>query len=170
MPKLKVRYRPRLEQLGEMHTKHNVTENLVVVHVDMANGDTQTQDLLELELDGGANLGELVGKVLRVGHGGGELAGLGKTGTKETRNLLDKCLRGKESVVLLGKLFDEFLVLVEPGDVKSSSRIWIRQGKRTSSGHQQTCIQGRSAWHDRCRLHQRECRWTCGDEEHWGAC
>ena len=39
---------------------------------------------------------------------------LGETGTKETGDLLDESLRGKESVVLLGELLDELLVLVEP--------------------------------------------------------
>lgn len=80
----------------------------------MADSDTQAQDLLELEFDGRADLSDLVGKILRVGHGGGELAGLGETGTKETRNLLDEGFRGKESIVFLGELLDKLLVLVEP--------------------------------------------------------
>jgi hypothetical protein len=47
-------------------TEHNIGKNLVIVHIDMADGNTQTQDLLELELDSGTNLGELVGEVLSV--------------------------------------------------------------------------------------------------------
>ena len=43
----------------------------------MADSDTQAEDLLELELDGRANLGDLVVEVLRVGDGGGELASCG---------------------------------------------------------------------------------------------
>lgn len=38
---------------------------------------------------------------------------LGKTGTQETRNLLDEGVRRDEGIVLLGKLLDELLVLVE---------------------------------------------------------
>ena len=38
---------------------------------------------------------------------------LGETGTKETGNLLDESLRGKEGIVLLGKLLNELLVLVK---------------------------------------------------------
>ena len=38
---------------------------------------------------------------------------LRKTGAEQTGNLLDEGLRGKESVVLLGKLLDELLVLVQ---------------------------------------------------------
>lgn len=42
-----------------------------------------------------------------------ELSSLGETGTEETRDLLDQNFRGEESVVLLGELLDELLVLVE---------------------------------------------------------
>ena len=38
---------------------------------------------------------------------------LGKTGSEETRNLLDKHFGCEEGIVFLGKLFDELLVLVE---------------------------------------------------------
>ena len=44
---------------------------------------------------------------------------LGETGTKETGNLLDESLRGKEGIVLLGKLLNELLVLVKPANDKS---------------------------------------------------
>ena len=98
----------------------------------MANGDAQAQNLLELELDGRANLGDLVLEVLSVRDGGGELASyndastlrseflctscmhtLGETGTKQTGDLLDEGLGGQERVVLLSQLLDELLVLVE---------------------------------------------------------
>ena len=38
---------------------------------------------------------------------------LGKTGTQETRNLLDESVGSDESVVLASELLDELLVLVE---------------------------------------------------------
>jgi hypothetical protein len=41
----------------------------------MSDGDTQAEDFLQLELDGRADLGELVAHVLSVSDGGGELAG-----------------------------------------------------------------------------------------------
>jgi len=103
-----------LEQRNEeVDTQHHVAEDLVIIHLNVANGDTQAENLLELELDGGADLSQLVTKVLSVRDGRRELAGLGETGTQETRNLLDEGLRSKESVELLGKLLDELLVLVE---------------------------------------------------------
>jgi hypothetical protein len=39
---------------------------------------------------------------------------LGQTGTQQTRNLLDQRLGGEESVVFLGELLDQLLVLVQP--------------------------------------------------------
>lgn len=54
---------------------------------------------------------------------------LGKTGTEETRDLLDEGLRGQERIVLLGELLDELLVLVEPmGDTLELVRR-IHEGK-----------------------------------------
>jgi hypothetical protein len=35
-----------------VHTEHDVGEHLVVCHLDVANGDTEAQNLLQLELDG----------------------------------------------------------------------------------------------------------------------
>jgi len=56
-------------------TQHDVTQDLVVVHLDMANSNTEAQDLLELELDSGADLRDLVVEIFGVGDGSGELAG-----------------------------------------------------------------------------------------------
>jgi hypothetical protein len=151
--------------MGGKLTEHDVGKYLVLVHVDMSDGDAQAQDLLELELDSGAHLVELVGEVLVVGYWGRELAGLGETGPKETGDLLDEGLRGKESVVLLGEFLNELLVLVEPesNDMRTITRVGTI--RHTSSSHQPTCIRGRSASRDQCRRRLRECRWTCEDEE-----
>ena len=94
--------------------QHEVGNELVLGEVDVADGDTETQHLLELEHDGRANLSELGAEVLGVRHGGGELARLGEAGSEQTGDLLDEGLGGEEGVVLLGELFDELLVLVEP--------------------------------------------------------
>ena len=67
-----------------------------------------------MEFDGRTDLGELVGQVLGVGDGGRELSGLGEARSKETGDLLDQSFGGHESVILLGELLDELLVLVEP--------------------------------------------------------
>jgi hypothetical protein len=45
---------------GERRTKHNVCEDLVIIHLNMANRDTKTKDLFELELYGRAYFDDLV--------------------------------------------------------------------------------------------------------------
>jgi hypothetical protein len=57
------------------HTQHDVTEDLIVSHLDVTNSNTEAEDLLELELDGRADLVELLLEVLGVRDGCGELAG-----------------------------------------------------------------------------------------------
>lgn len=58
----------------EVDSQHGVGNNLVLVHVDVTNGTSETKDLLQLELDGGPDLNELPGEVVRVRDGGGELS------------------------------------------------------------------------------------------------
>lgn len=101
------------ERDEEVDGEHDVGEQLVVGHLDVADGDTEAQDLLELELERRLDLVDLLLEVFTVRDGRGELAGLGETGAQETRDLLDESLGGKEGVVLLGELLDELLVLVE---------------------------------------------------------
>ena len=110
-------------------TQHDVREDLIVGHLDVANGDTQAENLLELELDRRADLGDLVLEVLGVRDGRGELAGLGETGAEQTRNLLDEGLGGKESIVLFGELLHKLLVLVKPAR-GYASKPEARRGKR----------------------------------------
>ena len=77
----------------------------------MSDGNTETENLLELELDGRLDLVDLAAEVFVVRHGGREFTSLGQTGAEQTRNLLDEGLGSKEGVVLLGELLDELLVL-----------------------------------------------------------
>ena len=57
---------------------------MVFRHVDVSDSDTETEDLLQLELDGRLDFGDLSGEILRVRDGGGELSGLGETRTQES--------------------------------------------------------------------------------------
>ena len=93
--------------------QHDVGDELILAHVDVANRNTQAQDLLELELDCALDLSDLGVQVLGVRDGSWEFAGLGQTRTQETRDLLDQSLRGHKGVVLVGQLLDQLLVLVE---------------------------------------------------------
>jgi hypothetical protein len=45
----------------------------------VANGDTEAQNLLKLELDGGLDIVDLLLEVIGVGDGGGELASCGES-------------------------------------------------------------------------------------------
>lgn len=93
--------------------QHDVGDELLLSHLDVTDGDTHAENLLELELDGGLDLVDAACQVVGVRDGGGELAGLGQTRTQETRDLLDESLGSDEGIVLAGKLLDELLVLVE---------------------------------------------------------
>jgi len=106
---------PSLLQQGDevVDSQHDVTDYLVLGHTDVSDGDTKTQHLLELELDGALDIIDLVCEVLGVGDGGGEFSGLGETGTKETGDLLNQLLGGNKRVVFACHLLDQLLVLVE---------------------------------------------------------
>jgi len=114
--------------------QHNVTDEVVFGHVDVADSDTHAENLLQLELDGGLDVGDLGAEILGVRDGGRELAScvvcqfvlcywrrtmalpaltLGETRTQETRDLLDERVGSDEGIVLLSELLDELLVLVQ---------------------------------------------------------
>ena len=115
------------ERDQEVGGEHDLGDNLVLLHLDVTNSNSQAENLLKLELDGRSDLSNLGNKVLIVRNRGRELTSLGKLGTQETGNLLDESLGSNESVVLLGKLLDELLVLVE------LLKILNRHGINTSS-------------------------------------
>ena len=57
-----------------VRTQHDVSKDLVVRHLNVADSDTQAENLLQLELDRRPDLVELVVEVLSVRDGSGELA------------------------------------------------------------------------------------------------
>jgi len=94
-------------------SQHDVRDQLVLSHANVSDSDTHTQDLLQLELDGRLDFVDLAAQILVVGDWGGEFTSLGKTGTQETGDLLDKSVGSDESIVLACELLDQLLVLVE---------------------------------------------------------
>lgn len=52
--------------------KHDVGDELVLGHADVADGNTEAENLLKLELDGGLDVVDLGGHVLVVRDGGRE--------------------------------------------------------------------------------------------------
>jgi len=101
------------ERNEEINAQHDIGENLVVVHFNMANSDAQAEDLLELEFDSGAYFRKLVREIFSVRDGSREFSSLGKTGTQKTGNLLDQGFRSEEGVVLLCELLHELFVFVQ---------------------------------------------------------
>jgi hypothetical protein len=55
--------------------QHDVGDQLVLGHADVADGDTHAENLLQLELYGGLDIGDLLGETLVVGDWCWELAG-----------------------------------------------------------------------------------------------
>ena len=55
-----------------VRTEHDISQNLIVGHLNMSNSNSQTENLLQLELDGGTNLGDLVVEVFSMGNRGWE--------------------------------------------------------------------------------------------------
>lgn len=70
---------PALLQQGDevVDGEHDVANQRLLLHADVADGDTHAENLLELELDGGLDLVDLASQVISVRDGRGELAGCG---------------------------------------------------------------------------------------------
>ena len=106
---------PVLLQKGdqEVDGHEDVLDELLLVEGHVSDGNTQAQDLLQLELD---SLGLGIHETGEVSSGleeEGKLLGSVKSGTEDTGDGTDKRLRGKEDIILLSHLLDELLVLVE---------------------------------------------------------
>merc|ERR1712066_519694 len=101
------------ERDQEIDAHVDVLDQLVVVHVDIADSDGQAEDLLHLELDGGLHLADLSVHVVASRQDGWELTGLVQTWSQQSWDLSDQSIGSQESIVLFGKLLDQLLVLVE---------------------------------------------------------
>jgi len=96
----------------EIDGETDIGGQVVRLHGDVAHGDGQAQDLLELKLDGGLQLLDLGDHVVAVSDHRWEFTGFVQARSQNTGNLLDESIGGQESVVLLGELLDQLLVLV----------------------------------------------------------
>jgi len=97
----------------EVDGEGGVLADSFLLHVDVTDAAAKAENLLELELDGGADFVDLVGEVVTEGDGGGEFVGTVHVGADNTGDGLDDGLGGEEGVVASAHLLDEFLVLVE---------------------------------------------------------
>ena len=106
---------PVLLQQGdqEVNSHHDLVDQDVLLHLNVTNSNGQTQDLLQLELDGGLDLVDLTVQVIVVGNWGWELTSLGQLWTQQSWDLLDQDFGSNEGVVLLSQLLNQLLVLVQ---------------------------------------------------------
>lgn len=86
----------------EVDGQDDVGAEVLLGHANVTDGNTEAENLLELELNGGLELDDLGLDVIFVADGGGEHTHLVELGTKETRDLTDEGLRGQETIVLVG--------------------------------------------------------------------
>lgn len=103
------------ERNEEVDGEGNVGNDLLLGHADVGDSDTKAESLLRLkgELNGSLGTLNLVSDILVGTEDRGELTGLVKTRTHETRNHTNESGRGEESIVRVGELLDELLVLLE---------------------------------------------------------
>mmetsp|Transcript_9948 Transcript_9948/g.11277 ORF Transcript_9948/g.11277 Transcript_9948/m.11277 type:complete len:216 (+) Transcript_9948:89-736(+) len=99
----------------EVDGKGDVRHHILLVHLNVANSNTQAQGFLALQLElhrrGGVEGDD---RDISVGtQRTGEFARLVEARTQKTRDLSNKGRRRKESVVLLGKLLHKLLVLLQ---------------------------------------------------------
>merc|ERR1711944_59217 len=100
-----------------------VLDELIFRHINITDSNIEAKDLLHLELDGGLDIIDFTKHIILMGQHGWEFTGLVQTWTQKTWDLFDQGFRSKESIVLLGKLLDQFLVLVELLEV-ISRHVW----------------------------------------------
>merc|ERR1711930_26396 len=91
----------------------DVLDQLIVVHVDITDGNGQAQNFFHLEFDGLFHFFDFGNHIVSLGQNGWKLTGLVQTWSQQSRNLSDQSIGSQESVVFFGELFNQFLVLVE---------------------------------------------------------
>lgn len=114
----------------EVDGEDNVSSDLLRGHANVSNSNTEAERLLglELELDGRLGLINLRGDIIVSVDDRGELTGLVKTRAEETGDKTNKGGRSKESVVLVSKVLNLLLVLVE------ELKVILGHGVNASSG------------------------------------
>ena len=91
----------------------DVLDQLIVVHLDITYGNSQTKDFLHLEFDGSFHLFDFANHIVSLSQDTWKLTGFVQTWSQQSWNLSDQCIGGQESIVLLGKFLDKLLILVE---------------------------------------------------------
>ena len=106
---------PALLQQGhqEVDGHVDVLSEFFFVHGGDTDGGTHTEDLLQLESDGGLDFLNLFFDLFVFTDGDGELADLVEGVTHKLGDLLHQGFGGEEDIERLSPLLDQFLILVE---------------------------------------------------------
>ena len=97
------------ERNQEVDGQVQVLDELIFRHINITDSNVEAKDLLHLELDGGLDIIDFTKHIILMGQHGWEFTSLVQTWTQKTWDLFDQGFRSKESIVLLGKLLDQFL-------------------------------------------------------------
>merc|ERR1740117_687054 len=97
----------------EVDSHQRILPNLICCHVHMPDGNTHTENLLQLKLHLAADLGDLRFEIVSVLNEGWELASFVQARSQETWDLRDENLRRYKGIEGLGKLLNKLLVLVQ---------------------------------------------------------
>merc|ERR1712126_321291 len=111
------------ERNQEVDGQVQVLDKLIFRHVNITNSNIEAKDLFHLELDGGLDIIDFTKHIILMGQHSWEFTSLVQTWTQKTWDLFDQGFRSEESIILLGKLLDQFLVLVELLEV-ISGHVW----------------------------------------------
>lgn len=111
------------ERNKEVDGQDEVSLEVRLSHVDVTDGDTEAEDLLELELDGRLDLVDLGLDVISVRDGGGEHTHLVELRADETRDGLDEGISGQKGIIAGSPLLDRLLLLVELLQVISADSV-----------------------------------------------
>lgn len=95
----------------------DVLSQLFISHLFITGGDVKLGDFLQLPLDGSSNVINLFGEWFVVGYWLWESSDSVKDWPKNLWDFLNENISGEEKGEFLGPLLDEFLVLVELGEL-----------------------------------------------------
>jgi len=97
----------------EVDSTLDVGLDLLLSEIDIADSNAEAESLLHLELDLALDLEDLGLEVIRVLDDSGELTSTVKARAEDLGDLTENRVRGKESLVLLGKTLVLLLVLAD---------------------------------------------------------
>merc|ERR1719402_1858110 len=97
----------------EVYSQEDILSQFILGHLNMTNSDSQTEDLLHLELDSSLDVVDFVHHLVPMSYHGWELTGFVETRSKKTRDLFDQGVRSNETIVSLGQFLHQLLILVQ---------------------------------------------------------